>query len=227
MNEFENKLVLILNDWYNELEPVEESDYVKFTFSKKKFKKMYLQKTGEFLNISQRTETVYFNKIAHNLSQNYTFTEELLDEFLVWCFTNYDYLIHKFKGFNLNSITALSKTWDKELFSFEDENVKKTLKDLKHINVSDNVFDCFEIYGIPLCATKLAREKNISKTQLETIVINKLRALTNKNDDLSRLKNMLRMTVENCPYSSEIVLRDYKNKLSEFFVYFSGEIWAK
>jgi hypothetical protein len=226
MKEFEKELVVILNDWYDNLEPVDESDYVKFTFAKNKFKNMYFQKVGEFLKITQRIETLYFNKIAQGLSLNYNFTEELLDEYLEWCFKNYDYFVHKYKSFNLRTISHLAKEWNKDLFKFDEEE-KITLKDLKDITVSDNVFDAFELYGIPLSTTKLNREIRIPKDNLEDVIIKKLRTITNSENDLIRLKNMLRVTVENSPYSSEVIFKNYKSSLNEFFQYFSGEPWAK
>jgi hypothetical protein len=226
MKDFEKELIVILNDWYDNLEPVDESDFVKFTFAKNKFKNMYFKKVGEFLKISQRIETLYFNKIAQSLSLNHNFTEELLDEYLEWCFKNYDYINRKYKSFNLRTISLFAKDWDKELFNFE-EDEKTTMKDLRDIVVSDNVFDAFELYGIPFSTTKLCSEINIPKSKLEPIIVSRLKSLTNSKDDLSRLKNMLRMTVENSPYSSEIIFKDYRIKLDEFFQYFLGETWAK
>jgi len=37
----------------------------------------------------------------------------------------------------------------------------------------------------------------------------------------------LRITVENAPYTSEVIFKNFKESLKEFFVYFTGEPWAR
>lgn len=227
MQNFEKNLINILNDWYDNLQPVEESDCVKYEFAKHKFRSFYLKKTGEFLKISQRTEAAYFNRIAATLSKKYEVNDSLMNQYLEWCFENYDIFVRKYSGFNLNSIALFTDNWSPDLYKFE-ETEKPNLNSLKNICVKDlNVFECFENFGIALTATKLSNELNIPKTTIESKVKEKLTTLTTNQENLNRLKNMLRITVENAPYTSEIIFKNFKESLKEFFVYFIGESWAR
>lgn len=227
MQDFERNLINILNNWYDNLEPIEDSDCVKYEFAKHKFRSFYLKKTGEFLKISQRTETAYFNKIASVLSCKYEVNDSLINQYLEWCFENYDIFIRKYSGFNLNSIALFAEHWSPDLYHFE-ETEKPNLNSLKNINVKElNIFDCFENFGIVLVATKLRNELNVSKNVIESKIKEKLTALTTNQENLSRLRNMLRITVEYGPYTSEVVFKNYKESLKDLFVYFTGEAWAK
>ena len=225
MNNLDQLIIEILNNWHDNLAPVDESDYVKFEFNKNKFRNKYLSRTGEFLKITKKIEAISFNKICSGLSANYTFTEKLLDQYLDWCFDNYDFFIKKYKTFNLNIIAQYAVEWDKNFLKFEDQS-KITIKDLNTIEVHKNILNAFEIYGIPLAATKLAKEKSISFSDLKKIVLKKLNELTNSKQDLLKLKNMLRSTVENQPYSSELIFYDYIHSLSDLFIYFKNEPWC-
>jgi hypothetical protein len=227
MKKFHQDLVSLLNDWRDNLEPINEDDFKKYEFAKNKFKTFYLKKTGEFLKISQRVETISFNKIAHALSKHYEVDNDLMNEYLEWCFDNYEVFLRKYKVFNLNCVASFASEWERGMLSFE-ENIKFSMKDLNSISVKNSsIFELFEIYGIPFVATKLFKEINGSKKNLENKIIEKLNTLTNNAEDLSRLRNMLRNTVENGPYSSEILLKDYKEKFNDLFQYFSGEAWTK
>jgi len=224
MKTFEGKLVLALNSWYENLESVEDTDFVKYEFAKNKFRTLYLKKTGEFLNITQRAQVVAFNKIAHGLSENFEFTDALLNEYLEWCFDNYDFFLKKRKGFNLNTIAHFAKEWDQDLLKFE-YDAKVTYKDLKEVDVKENIFISFETYGIPFAATKLSTEVANDQRQLKQTIRTKLDTLTNTKEDLARLRNMLRSTVENGPYESGIMFHDYRLCFEDLFSYFPGEPW--
>ena len=100
---FEQALTVLLNHWYENLSPVDEQEKVVYEFSKNKFRNKYLAKTGEFLKITKRLETIQFNKICAGLSKNYPVDESLIDEYLEWCFDNYDFFMKKYKSFSLNS----------------------------------------------------------------------------------------------------------------------------
>lgn len=227
MQDFERNLIIILNDWYDNLQPVEESDCVKYEFAKHKFRSFYLKKTGEFLKISQRTESAYFNRIASVLSKKYEVNDALMNQYLEWCFENYDIFLKKYSGFNLNSIALFAENWSPDLYKFE-ETEKPTLNSLNNIYVKDlNIFECFENFGIALTATKLSNELKIPKTIIENKIKEKLITLTTNQENLNRLKNMLRITVENAPYTSEVIFKNFKESLKEFFVYFTGELWAR
>jgi hypothetical protein len=120
-----------------------------------------------------------------------------------------------------------AENWSPDLYKFEEEK-KLEICDLDGISIKDiGVFDCFENFGIALTATKLKIDLNATAPIIEKTIKEKLRTLTTKKEDLNRLKNMLRVTVENSPYSSEIIFRDFKESLKEFFIYFNGESWAK
>lgn len=228
MEYFEKNLVRILNNWYNGLsDSVDEDTVARYTFAKHKFKTFYLNKTGEFLKVSQRTESAYFSKMADALSKKYVVSDELMNQYLEWCFENYDLFLKKYSGFNLNSISLFAENWSPELYKFEQEK-KIEISDLDNISIKDvGVFDCFENFGIALTATKLKNDLRLTAPVIEKTIKEKLRTLTTNKEDLSRLKNMLRITVENSPYPSEIIFRNFKESLKEFFIYFSGEPWAK
>jgi len=228
MEYFEQNLIRVLNNWYNGLSDfADEEATARYTFAKHKFKTFYLNKTGEFLKISQRTESAYFSKIADALSKKYTVDDALMNQYLEWCFENYDLFLKKYSGFNLNSILLFAENWSPDLYKFKEEK-KLEICDLDGISIKDvGVFDCFENFGIALTATKLKIDLNATAPIIEKTIKEKLRTLTTKKEDLNRLKNMLRVTVENSPYSSEIIFRDFKESLKEFFIYFNGESWAK
>ncbi len=215
----------IVNTWYENIQYGDAPDLFNFDFSQKKFRDRYLQKTGEFLKISKRVETMSFKKICFDLSSNYTVDESLVDEYLEWCFDNYDFFVKKYGSFTLSSCAQFAGEWNKEFLKF-DFNNKITLSDLKDVDVHKNVFLSFEKYGIPLCATKLLVEKSASEEKLVEAIIVKLNDLTNSKENLSKLKNMLRVTVENAPYSSEIILHNYEKKLRSLFMYFNSEPWC-
>ena len=223
--EFEKQLINVLNNWHLNLSPVSENDIQRYKFSKNKFRNKYLVKTGEFLKITNKCEAVCFNRICDQLSKTYVFSEDLLNEYLDWCFNNYDYFVRRYKQFTLNDCVKFSGEWRKELFDFDFES-KTIYEDLADVNVQSGIFSAFETYGIPFAATKLAEEKKTSGSVLCEKILSKLHELTTTSENLSRLKNMLRVTVENGPYSSEILFNDYKNSLSEFFLYFKNEPWC-
>lgn len=218
-------ILFIANNWYDNLTHIDECDHIKFECSKNKFRDRYLIKTGEFLKLTKKVETMCFKKIAFGLSENYEVDETLIDEYLNWCFDNYDFFIKEFKAFNLTNCANFSSEWTKDFLKF-DFNSKFTLKDLDGIKISDSIFANFEKYGIPLCVTKLAEEKRLNEKQIKSIVLDKLETLTGNKNDLSKLKNMLRVTVENSPYTSEIIFNDIKKSFRKFFIYFNEEPWV-
>ena len=137
-----------------------------------------------------------------------------------------DFFMKKYKSFSLNSCANFASDWTKDFLKF-DFNNKITLHDLKDIEVHKSMFSYFEQYGIALVATKLQEEKQFDKDFLCNLITQKLKELTNTKEGLSKLKNMLRITVENAPYSPEILFSDYKSSLSDLFVYFGNEPWCK
>jgi len=223
---FEQSLINVLNNWHDNLSQDNEKEIITYEFSKNKFRNKYLAKTGEFLKLTKRLETIQFNKICIGLSKNYTVDEDLIDEYLNWCFDNYDFLIKKYKSFSLNSCANFANEWTKDFLKF-DFNKKITLEDLDEVIVHKNMSLCFEKYGIPLSCTKLQIEKQFDKDFLCSLIVQKLQPLTNSKEGLSKLKNMLRVTVENAPYSPEILFNDYKKSLSDLFIYFGDEPWCK
>ena len=225
MKQTEEKIINILNKWYDNLTPLEEEDFIKYEFTKTKFRTKYLMRTGEFLKITKRLEAITFNNICTGLSKNYTVTEDLLDQYLEWCFDNYDFFSKKYKGFSLASCAAFASEWDINFLNFKFAD-KLSLKDLDGLEVGKNIFYCFEKYGIALAATKLMQEKNADRKSLENVVIKKLESLTTNKEDLNKLKNMLRTTVENAPYSSEVLFWNYGNSFLELFLYFKNEPWC-
>lgn len=222
---FDQKIINILNNWYENL-TIEESDFEKFVYTKGKFRDRYLMKTGEFLKITKRLEAVMFNRICAGLSQNYDISEDLLDQYLDWCFENYDFFIKKYKAFNLINCASFAAEWKKDFLKF-DFNDKVTIEDLKDIEVKTNIFLYFEKYGVVLACEKLSMELDTSSKKLIPVIIDKLKTLTNSKTDLMRLKNMLRATVENGPYPSSYAFSDYSKSLSELFYYFKSEPWCK
>lgn len=225
MNYLDDTIIKIVNQWRDNLSEITEQDILKFDFSKNKFREKYLARTGEFVNLTKKMEAILFKKICLGLSENYEVTDKLLDEYLEWCFDNYDFFINKYKNFSLNSCANFSSQWTKEFLNFN-FNDKVTLHDLENEQVSKNPYNYFEKYGIPLASTKLYQETHASKSALAQIIKQKLQLLTNNKENLSKLKNMLRVTVENAPYSPEILFSDYKKSLSEFFELFN-EPWCK
>jgi hypothetical protein len=222
---FEQSLVALLNNWHENIS-LQNEPIVAYEFSKNKFRNKYLEKTGEFLKITKRLETIQFNKICTGLAQNYELTESLIDEYLEWCFENYDFFIKKYKTFSLISCANFSSEWTKEFLKFDFAS-KTTLHDLSEIEVHKSMLHYFEKYGIPLVATKLQKEKNFDSKFLCDLIIKKLQELPNTKEGLSKLKNMLRITVENAPYSPEILFGNYKKSLADLFIYFGDEPWAK
>lgn len=221
---FEKNIIRILNDWYDNL-TIQESDYSTYTFTKGKFREKYLIKTGEFLKITKRTETVLFNRICSGLENNYEVTEELIDQYLDWCFDNYEFFVKKYKAFNLNSCASYASEWNKQFLSF-DFNNKLTIEDLKDVEVKQSIFSSFEKYGVPLAATKLQSETKIQKAELKKTIIEKLSTLTKNKEGTNRLKNILRVTVENAPYAPSVLFSDYATSLKELFAYFKNEPWC-
>lgn len=221
---FEKNLIQLLNDWYDNL-TLQESDYSRYTFAKGKFRERYLFKTGEFLKITRRTETVLFNRICAGLASNYEVTEDLIDQYLDWCFDNYEFFIKKYKAFNLNTCANYASEWNKQFLKF-DFNDKISIEDLKDVDVKHNIFMSFEKYGIALAATKLQSDTNIHKAELKKMVVEKLNTLTKNKEGVNRLKNMLRITVENAPYPQSILFHDYSASLKDLFAYFKNEPWC-
>ena len=226
MTNLDQSIINTVNNWYDNLTVIEESDYVKYEFSKNKFRDRYLSKTGEFLKISKRLEAVTFAKICKGLSANYELTEVLIDKYLDWCFDNYDFFVKKYKGFNLNSCAMFASEWKEDFLKFEFEE-KTSLGDLETVEVKSNIFLSFEKYGIPLVATKLCREMNSDKSTLTDMIVKKLNGLTDTKEDLTRLRNMLRVSVENGPYPPDILLNNYRQVLSSLFMYFTNEPWSQ
>jgi hypothetical protein len=221
----EKSILNVVNDWYQNLDQVEEQDYINYEFSSNKFRNLYLKKTGEFLKITKRVETICFKKICFGLSQNYEVDEKLLDEYLDWCFDNYDYFVKNFRQFSLSSCANFASEWNKDFLKFN-FNDKITLGDLNEIDVHKNIYLYFEKYGIPLASTKLAIEKNISRQNTEKLVLSKISSLTDTKENTNKLKNMLRTTVENAPYTSETVFSNYEKDFKKLFVNFSSEPWC-
>lgn len=227
-SELDGKIVNMVNNWYHGLNKIDkpEQDYVKYEISKNKFKKKYAARTGEFLKITQKLETLMFSKIQQGLSVNYVFSEPLLDEYLNWCFDNYDFFTKTYQSFTLNNIAAFSSQWKKDLFKFEFKT-KTSFDDLKKINVSDNAIYNFEKFGLPFAATKLSEEKNVEKDKLSRVIEAKLQELTNTKNGLNSLKNIMRKTVENGPYEKDFMFYDYQKSLKKFFLYFTNEPWCE
>ena len=226
MTNLERSIIAVLNNWHDNLSPVDETELVKYEFTKNKFRNKYLERTGEFLKITKRMEAISFAKICHGLATNYTVNEQLLDKYINWCFDNYDFFVKKYKGFNLNAIVSFAIEWDENFLKFQFED-KTKYSDLKDIKVSDNVFKYFEKYGIPFVATKLLQETDSNKKALEIKILDRLQTQTYDKESLNKLKNMLRMSVENGPYTGDIMFNDYKAKLDNLFKYFPGEPWSK
>lgn len=224
MNPLDSLILGIANNWYFTCEVSDETDFSKFEYNKNKFRDKYFKKTGEFLRITKRLEGYCFSKISYGLSLNYTFTEELLDQYIDWCFENYDFFAKKYKGFSLNAIVQFAPEWHKDFLKFKEDD-KITMADLADVCVSDNVFYNFEKYGIPLAATKLCLEKEVQPKAMEPMIVAKLKDFLKTQDGLQRTGNMLRKTVENGPYSTQICFANYRNTLSELFQYFSNEPW--
>lgn len=235
MKQFEKDIIDILNNWRKSCSNGDDSVYIdqnehqEFTYSKNKFKSLYLSRTGEFLKISQKLETLCFNKICFNLSQSNDFSEQLLNDYLIWCFDNHEFLLHRYKKFDINVVTQFSSEWNP---SYINTNVatKPTLGELDGLSVSKNILLHCEKYGVVLVLNKLIQEldgKNISTPILQKTIIEKIECLTSSNVDLARLRNILRSTVENEPYINGLVFLNYKTKLSHLFKYFSSEPWAK
>lgn len=227
MNDLDKVMLDLVNNWHINLSEVDSNELVKFEYSKDKFRNKYASKTGEFLKITKKLEAYLFSKICFNLSKNYDFSEKLLDEYLEWCFDNYDFFVKKYKAFNLNNITSFSSEWRKNLFNFISSKEKISFDDLNNLSVSQNVFFYFEQYGIPFAATKFLKETKLNKTQLSNMILDKLDSLTNTKEGLNKLKNMIRNTVENGPYDQSFLFHNYKKDLEKIFKYFSNEPWSK
>jgi len=223
---FEQSLVALLNNWHDNLSSENDHQIVTYEFSKNKFRNKYLEKTGEFLKITKRLETIQFNKICSGLAKNYEVNEDLIDEYLEWCFENYDFFIKKYKSFGLTSCANFASEWTKDFLKFNFSS-KVTLHDLEEIEVHKSVLTYLEQYGVPLVSTKLQKEKNFDTESLCNLIIGKLQELTKTKEGLSKLKNMLRVTVENAPYSPGILFSNYKKSLADLFIYFGDEPWCK
>jgi hypothetical protein len=214
----------VVNNWYRNLDIEDEDPSLEFEYSRNKFKQKFFEKTKEELKITKRLEAILLNKIANSLAKKYSFSEQLMDKYIDWCFDNYDHLIKKYGSFSLNCIAAFAEEWTDDLFSFDFD--KPSYLDLSHVKVSDSVFYCCEKYGIPFASTKLQEEIKIDKNKVAASMINKLDELKKTKDGLSKIKNMLRKTVENGPYSSRFLFADYEQTLKGYFKYFAGEPWC-
>jgi len=224
MIQLERKILNICNNWKHNLGEVDTKISDSYEISKNKLRKLWVSKTGNFLKLSIQAEAIIFSHIVNNLSKNYVVTTDLIDEYLNWCFNHMDFLKEKYNEFSVNSIMKFAEIWDRGLFDMTlDEKV--TLKSLQNVKVSSNIFMNCEKFGIALVATKLFQETNADKSIIISQFKNKLDLLSNNQEDLMKLKKMLMKTVENSPYSSEIIFSDYKESLKEFFDYFSGEPW--
>jgi hypothetical protein len=221
----EREILDILNSWSMNLSKSESND-INFDVSKHKYRNLYLKKTGEFLKIPQRLETQLFSKIVLGLSKQNEIDDKIIDEYLDWCFENYEIIIKKYKNFNLQNIANFSEHWNPNLFK-QSTKKKCDLESLNDLKISDNVFLNCEKYGIPLVATKLSIEKNLEPKIIRKIIPEKLSSLTQDTLGLTKLRNMLRMTVENEPYFSEIIFSNYQKELKVFFDKFKGEPWCK
>jgi hypothetical protein len=221
----EDKIYDILNNWVENLS-VAENNRINFDVSKHKYRNMYLKKTGEFLKIPQKLETQLFSKIVSGLNKNNEIDDLIIDQYLDWCFENYEIIIKKYKNFNLQNIANFSVFWYPGLIEAKNKQ-KIDLETLKEIQVSDNMFLNCEKFGVPLAVTKLAQEKSLSSEIIKKVIIEKLNELTSDTVGLSKLRNMLRTTVENAPYFSEIIFGDYQKDLKYFFDKFKGEPWCK
>lgn len=226
MTELDRTILDIVNNWNRNLSfDTEESECVKYESHKNKFREKYMRKTGQFLQISKKIESCIFNKICHGLSQNYTFSEDLLDKYIDWSFDNYDFFVKQYKIFNLNSMSIFASEWKDDFLVFEDSK-KVTYDSLSTIDISKGVFGYCEQFGIPFSVTKLSESHKGKKEDIKQIIYNKLLLMTKTNDGLNRLKNMLRTTVENGPYDKIYIFHDYRTSLRDLFKYFSKEPWG-
>jgi hypothetical protein len=224
MNELDRKVLEIVNNWHSNRSEVQETDFQKFTVPKKKFSEKYMEKTGKALNINTRIEAHKFNQICNSLSQNYSFSENLLDEYLDWCFENYEFFIKKYNIFSLNTVALYASDWRRGYLVFDD--LKTTYDDISSIVVSQNFFHYCEKYGIVLITEKLLNEKRTKKKEILEAVKVKVKELPRTNEGMNRLKNILRITVENEPYKKEYALYDYRKIFKDSFKYFSKEPWC-
>lgn len=227
MNEqFHVTLIGVLNDWYDNLDTsVEIQPVEKYEFSKSKFRDRYFQKTGENLRLSKSVESQLFSKIYLNLSKKYNVTEELIDNFLDWCFDNYVFFVRKYGEFCLNSCVKFSADWDIELLNYKSED-KTQIHNITEEDAAKSIFYNFEKFGIPIFSTYFCDKNKISKNAFESKVKEKLSVLLKKQSDMNRLANMLRKTVENAPYDESFLFHDYKHSLKEFYKYFKKEPWC-
>jgi hypothetical protein len=226
MNTLDADIINIVNNWKNNIDDIGESEHIKYEYSKNKFRNKYAARTGEFLKITKKLESLLFSKICHGLSNNYEFTEKLLDEYLEWCFENYDFFSKKYKAFNLTNIADFAPEWTKDFLNYKCDNNKHIISDLDNIDVSKNVLSFCEKYGIPITITKLINDHGINKEKFINVFNNKLQELTNTKDGLNKLRNILRKTVENSPYSDDYLFCDYKKTLSKYLKYFTSEPWS-
>ena len=222
----EKQIINICNTWKENLDPVNETLSNQYSTSKHKLRNLYLQKTGEFLKLSQAMESKIFSNIVTNLEKNHKLSDELIDNYLLWCFNNQDFFIEKYKEFSLVYVARFANEWHPNLFDVELDK-KITLDDLKNLTVSTNILLYCEKFGIPLVSTKLQKDLKLSKNKTEELFIAKLNSLTQNTNDLKRLKKMLLRTVENAPYSVEILFSDYKKSLNDLFLYFAEELWSQ
>lgn len=225
MNEIDKTVLNIVNTWRSECEPIDEIEIEQYSYQKNKFKEKYFQKFNEYLNISKRVEAVCFKKIASALSKRYKVDDNLIDKYLDWCFDNYDFFIKKFNHFNLVSITSFSIHWKKELNDLEFQ-IKTSYDDISSLMVSQNVFYYCEQYGIPYVVTKLLEENPNKKNVLMDVFHKKLYEMTKSSEGISRIKNMLRKTVELGPYSKSIKFSNYAQDLKDYFKFFKSEPWC-
>jgi hypothetical protein len=224
LNDLEKIIINICNEWKNSLDGVDESFSTTYSVSKTNLRNLWLKKTGEFLKLSAQIENQLFSHIVNNLSKKHDINDSIISEYLNWCFDHMDFLKQKYNEFSLSAIMKHAEQWDRNLFDVKLEE-KSTLKDLKGIVVSKNIFHFCEKYGVCLVATKLQKETKAPIKQIEKVFISKLINLTNNTNDLMKLKRILMKTAENSPYSSEIIFSNYKESLKDLFEFFSGEQW--
>lgn len=222
----EQEIIQTLNNWHQNIDVQEKSvDESSFKYTRNKFSQLYLEKTGEFLNISKRVENICYKRIHYNLSSRYEFDEQLLNQYIDWCFENISFFIEKYGIFNLSNCAKYSLEWDQDLNKVEIKR-KYNIDDMHKITVSDGIFDAFKKYGIPLASTKLMIEKHGREADVRSTILKKLNGLTKNQSDLGMLRNMLMATVDNAPYESFMMFGNYQKSLSELFSYFSNEPWC-
>lgn len=230
MNSLDHTVLDIVNHWYLSLEDDKQDnslDSLPYYDAVQLFIGRHWEITGTYVNLTPRMQAHSFRKIYEGLSKQHEDVDEnLLMHYIEWSFDNYQLFMERYNAFNLSTLATFAPEWKQDLLEFE-ESPKIRYKDLENVEVASNVLHAFELYGIPYAATKLWEEKQYNREKLMSHIMEKLKALTNKHQDLLRLGNILRRTVENGPYASRYLFADYKSSLKDVYKYFQSEPWCK